>query len=105
MDRETDRNSVSHSSVFFPLTCSGQLFTASVWFCSGYLAPEYALSGQYSVKTDTFSFGVLMLEIISGKKNRSFFHVDHNTNLIGHVSSNNQYIYLLPHSVSTLNIL
>ncbi|OMO95402.1 hypothetical protein COLO4_15910 [Corchorus olitorius] len=35
----------------------------------GYMAPEYALHGQFSVKSDVFSFGVLLLEIVSGKKN------------------------------------
>ncbi|KAE9618153.1 hypothetical protein Lal_00041851 [Lupinus albus] len=33
----------------------------------GYLAPEYALLGQLTKKADVYSFGVLMLEIISGK--------------------------------------
>ncbi|KAF7825552.1 putative serine/threonine-protein kinase [Senna tora] len=33
----------------------------------GYLAPEYALLGQLTRKADVYSFGVLMLEIISGK--------------------------------------
>ncbi|KAH0855814.1 hypothetical protein HID58_084075 [Brassica napus] len=37
--------------------------------CSGYMAPEYAMNGQFSVKTDVFSFGVLVLEIITGKRN------------------------------------
>ncbi|KAK9010275.1 hypothetical protein V6N11_036787 [Hibiscus sabdariffa] len=32
----------------------------------GYLAPEYALSGRLTRKTDVYSFGVLLLEIISG---------------------------------------
>uniref|UniRef100_A0A0D9WTG6 Protein kinase domain-containing protein n=1 Tax=Leersia perrieri TaxID=77586 RepID=A0A0D9WTG6_9ORYZ len=36
---------------------------------SGYIAPEYASQGLYSLKTDVFSFGVLVLEIISGRKN------------------------------------
>jgi serine/threonine protein kinase len=36
---------------------------------SGYIAPEYASRGLYSVKTDVFSFGVLALVIISGRKN------------------------------------
>ncbi|KHN01554.1 Cysteine-rich receptor-like protein kinase 29 [Glycine soja] len=36
----------------------------------GYMAPEYAMHGQFSVKSDVFSFGVLVLEIISGQKNR-----------------------------------
>ncbi|KAL0446400.1 UNVERIFIED_CONTAM: Cysteine-rich receptor-like protein kinase [Sesamum latifolium] len=39
---------------------------------SGYMAPEYAKHGQISVKTDVFSFGVLVLEIVSGRKNNSF---------------------------------
>ncbi|GMJ14610.1 cysteine-rich RLK (RECEPTOR-like protein kinase) 25 [Hibiscus trionum] len=38
----------------------------------GYMAPEYAMQGQFSMKSDVFSFGVLILEIISGKKNSSF---------------------------------
>lgn len=37
--------------------------------CSGYMAPEYAMHGRFSVKTDVYSFGVLVLEIISGKRN------------------------------------
>jgi serine/threonine protein kinase len=36
---------------------------------SGYKAPEYASRGIYSLKTDVFSFGVLVLVIISGRKN------------------------------------
>lgn len=35
--------------------------------CSGYLAPEYAMGGQLTMKADVYSFGVLILEIISGK--------------------------------------
>ncbi|XP_068322766.1 cysteine-rich receptor-like protein kinase 26 [Pyrus communis] len=38
----------------------------------GYMAPEYAIHGRFSVKTDIFSFGVLVLEIISAKKIGSF---------------------------------
>eukprot|EP00253_Pinus_taeda_P013193 PITA_13193 len=37
----------------------------------GYMAPEYALRGQLTEKADVFSFGVLLLEIISGRKNQS----------------------------------
>ncbi|GAA0160960.1 transmembrane signal receptor [Lithospermum erythrorhizon] len=50
----------------------------------GYMAPEYAVDGKFSVKSDVFSMGVLMLEIVSGKKNRSFSHPDHHHNLLGH---------------------
>ncbi|WOG93563.1 hypothetical protein DCAR_0312849 [Daucus carota subsp. sativus] len=35
----------------------------------GYMAPEYAMRGYLSVKTDVFSFGILLLEIVSGRKN------------------------------------
>ncbi|XP_074304325.1 cysteine-rich receptor-like protein kinase 44 [Silene latifolia] len=38
----------------------------------GYMAPEYAITGHYSVKSDVFSFGVIVLEIVSGQRNRSF---------------------------------
>ncbi|KAK4258924.1 hypothetical protein QN277_005319 [Acacia crassicarpa] len=34
----------------------------------GYMSPEYAMFGQYSEKSDVFSFGVIVLEIISGQK-------------------------------------
>ncbi|CAN4123798.1 unnamed protein product [Withania somnifera] len=49
------------------------------------MSPEYAEEGKFSVKSDVFSFGVLILEILSGKRNRGFFHPDHHHNLLGHV--------------------
>ncbi|CAL5393077.1 unnamed protein product [Camellia sinensis] len=50
----------------------------------GYMSPEYAVDGLFSAKSDVFSFGVLVLEIVSGKKNRGFYHPDHHLNLLGH---------------------
>jgi serine/threonine protein kinase len=35
----------------------------------GYLAPEYATLGQLTPKVDVYSFGILLLEIVSGRKN------------------------------------
>ncbi|GMN73520.1 hypothetical protein TIFTF001_056108 [Ficus carica] len=35
----------------------------------GYMAPEYASHGHFSAKSDVFSFGVLILELVSGKMN------------------------------------
>ncbi|XP_060188080.1 cysteine-rich receptor-like protein kinase 10 isoform X7 [Lycium barbarum] len=51
----------------------------------GYMSPEYAMHGQYSVKSDVFSFGVLLLEIISGKKNSSFYQSDGAEDLLSYV--------------------
>ncbi|XP_028756159.1 G-type lectin S-receptor-like serine/threonine-protein kinase CES101 [Neltuma alba] len=50
----------------------------------GYMAPEYAINGIVSIKTDIFSFGVLLIEILSGKKNNSRFDLDRPHNLIGY---------------------
>ncbi|KAD3338286.1 hypothetical protein E3N88_33807 [Mikania micrantha] len=38
----------------------------------GYMPPEYIMHGQFSVKSDVFSFGVLALEIVTGQKNQYF---------------------------------
>ncbi|XP_020272823.1 receptor-like serine/threonine-protein kinase SD1-7 isoform X8 [Asparagus officinalis] len=37
------------------------------------MPPEYALNGIFSVKSDVFSFGVLVLEIISGRRNKGVY--------------------------------
>lgn len=50
----------------------------------GYMSPEYAMDGLFSVKSDVFSFGVLVLEVISGKKNRGFYYANNELNLLGH---------------------
>ena len=55
------------------------------------MAPEYALDGVFSMKSDVFSFGVLILETISGQKNRIFLSKPH-FYLLGNVSSG---IYLV----------
>ncbi|MCE3215359.1 hypothetical protein HAX54_002088 [Datura stramonium] len=50
----------------------------------GYLSPEYALYGLYSIKSDVLSFSILVLEIVRGKSNRRFSPSDLNLSLIGH---------------------
>ncbi|KAK4286010.1 hypothetical protein QN277_002628 [Acacia crassicarpa] len=50
----------------------------------GYMPPEYAVHGYFSDKSDVFSFGVMVLEIISGRKNRGFVDPHHRLNLLGH---------------------
>lgn len=61
---------------------------------SGYMSPEYAVDGEFSVKSDVFAFGVLLLEMLSNKRNRGFTHPDHHHNLVGHVSLNKLKIML-----------
>ncbi|BAT88913.1 hypothetical protein VIGAN_05256000 [Vigna angularis var. angularis] len=76
----------------------------------GYMSPEYAMLGQFSMKSDVFSFGVIILEIISGKRN-----VDGNgkdlDDLLSHVWKKwkkNRVLELLdpslPHSLSETEI-
>ncbi|KAI4357606.1 hypothetical protein L6164_001544 [Bauhinia variegata] len=43
---------------------------------NGYMAPEYVMHGHLSIKADVFSFGVLVLELISGQRNSSFSQGD-----------------------------
>ncbi|CAM6007966.1 unnamed protein product [Sphagnum balticum] len=45
------------------------LSTAHIAGTMGYLSPEYATLGKLTEKVDVFSYGVLLLEIVSGRKN------------------------------------
>ncbi|CAN6282437.1 unnamed protein product [Urochloa humidicola] len=57
-------------------------YTKKVVGTYGYMSPEYAMDGVFSTKSDVFSFGVLVLEIVSGKKNRGFYHTELVLNLL-----------------------
>uniref|UniRef100_A0ACD5VKW4 Uncharacterized protein n=1 Tax=Avena sativa TaxID=4498 RepID=A0ACD5VKW4_AVESA len=50
----------------------------------GYMAPEYASKGIFSIKSDVFSFGVIILEILSGKRNSGHQQFGDFINLLGH---------------------
>lgn len=39
-------------------------------FCSGYMAPEYLSAGYFSVKSDVYGFGIIVLELVSGLRNK-----------------------------------
>ena len=55
------------------------------------MSPEYALNGIVSTKIDVFSFGVLLLEIVSGKKNNCYYDPNFPLSLIGYVSFLNNW--------------
>ncbi|XP_075656561.1 cysteine-rich receptor-like protein kinase 3 [Castanea sativa] len=38
----------------------------------GYMAPEYVIRGMLTEKADVYSFGVLVIEVVSGKRNNNF---------------------------------
>ncbi|KAL9265341.1 Cysteine-rich receptor-like protein [Drosera capensis] len=42
---------------------------------NGYMAPEYVVHGHLTVKADVYSFGVLMIELISGRRNSSILPI------------------------------
>ncbi|CAN1855133.1 Cysteine-rich receptor-like protein kinase 29 [Linum perenne] len=54
----------------------------------GYMAPEYAMHGQFSLKSDVFSFGVLVLEIVTGQKNNCFLHGSTTEDLLSYTWKN-----------------
>ncbi|CAN4103418.1 unnamed protein product [Withania somnifera] len=49
----------------------------------GYMSPEYVVYGQFSEKSDVFSFGVLLLEILSGERNSDFLTTEIRASLLG----------------------
>ncbi|RWW59042.1 hypothetical protein BHE74_00034062 [Ensete ventricosum] len=53
---------------------------------SGYMPPEYAMNGIFSTKFDVFSFGVIVLEIVSGRRTARFSDSESSSNLLRYVS-------------------
>ncbi|KAI3982813.1 hypothetical protein MKX01_010296 [Papaver californicum] len=53
----------------------------------GYMPPEYAMEGIFSVKSDVFSFGVVLLEILSGKRSTGFYLTEHAQTLLDYAWS------------------
>ncbi|KAL4625472.1 hypothetical protein ACB092_05G028600, partial [Castanea dentata] len=60
-----------------------QVKTKRVAGTYGYMSPEYAMRGLFSEKSDVFSFGVLLLEIVSGRRNTSICDEEQYSGLTG----------------------
>ncbi|URE23376.1 receptor-like protein kinase [Musa troglodytarum] len=50
----------------------------------GYMAPEYVKHGKFSVRSDVFSFGILVLEILTGRKNSKSYNSEHSESLLSY---------------------
>jgi serine/threonine protein kinase len=55
------------------------------------MSPEYAMRGQCSMKSDVFSFGVLVLEIVTGRRNYVSYNSEQDVDLINLVSTSQAY--------------
>jgi len=67
------------------------------------MSPEYAWAGLFSEKSDIYSFGVLMLEIISGKRISRFIYGDESKGLLAYVSETTYcFNNLIFHQMQTL---
>lgn len=82
---------------FYFLSC-GYLFviySLSAFFSRGYTAPEYAIRGELCEKADIYSFGVLVLEIISCRKNTDLslsLEMQYLPEYVSHLSSDKIYL-------------
>ncbi|KAL3730978.1 hypothetical protein ACJRO7_027928 [Eucalyptus globulus] len=69
----------------------------------GYMSPEYAMGGMFSEKSDVYGFGVLLLEIVSGKKNTALYDQGQYLNLLSfawHLWSTGRALDLLDETIA-----
>ncbi|KAJ9705874.1 hypothetical protein PVL29_003803 [Vitis rotundifolia] len=58
--------------------------TTTIVGTHGYIAPDYAMEGLYSIKSDVLGFRVLLLEIITERRNAGFHLSKHSTSLLSY---------------------
>lgn len=72
--------------------CDTIIIYAPILFLRGYIAPEYHSRGEISVKSDIFSLGVLILNIVTGLKNDPNSHDISSKMLIENVRRNTEFV-------------
>ncbi|KAI5424446.1 hypothetical protein KIW84_030583 [Lathyrus oleraceus] len=70
----------------------GEANTTTIVGTYGYIAPEYAMEGLYSIKSEVFGFGVLLLEIITGKRNAGFCYSKSTSSLLAYCYRNVEFV-------------
>ncbi|XP_059282016.1 G-type lectin S-receptor-like serine/threonine-protein kinase SD1-29 isoform X2 [Lycium ferocissimum] len=65
----------------------------------GYMSPEYAMGGLFSEKCDVYSFGVLLLDIVSGRKNNEFYDNDRHFSLLSYLWTESKGLDLMDKSI------
>jgi serine/threonine protein kinase len=98
------RHKESPSTVYFEdfsiyhmhITAQQTLLILTIDACSGYMSPEYAYCGHVSTKSDMFSFGVIVLEMVTGRRNNSTYESSDSVPLLSYVRrfSNFDFLFL-----------
>ncbi|KAH8958444.1 hypothetical protein BDL97_06G024500 [Sphagnum fallax] len=85
-----------------------QVLTQKIVGTRGYLSPEYATCGHLTQKLDVYSFGVLLLEIVSGRKVIDYNRPPEEINLCNWARSleeNNMLAYLVDERIHNNGVL
>ncbi|KAH8958458.1 hypothetical protein BDL97_06G025600 [Sphagnum fallax] len=85
-----------------------QVLTQKIVGTRGYLPPEYATCGHLTQKLDVYSFGVLLLEIVSGRKVMDYNRPPEEINLCNWARSleeNNMLAYLVDEGIHNNGVL